>query len=215
MLTPKDLVENFSQYKHDIVQLYIQQGSNNVVKEALRKGVVSPYEGILRQFLLNLPTPTAPPTTPLAKKVSVAVQQSSKVVNRYELKRFLLHQNPEVVKLAKHIKQSYDEKNTLFAQLLLFASNEERKVAAFRILALHKGIKESYEQLFYYELHGCFSPKKVLAALPKTAYSLWTKEQLLKRKFTLRANKSRDKDKPDKVAQWQQELDEIEKYLTP
>jgi hypothetical protein len=216
MLTPQELLNHFAQYRADIVLLYLQKGTNSVVKKSLEKGVVSPYENLLKKFLLDLQgEQVVAPPTPLAKKVSNAVVQQTSSTNRYELKRFLQHKNPEVVQLAQHIKASYDEKNTLFAQLLLYPNDEQRKQAAFRILALHKGIKTAYEQLFYYENNGCFAPAKVLAALPKGVdYALWTPEQLLKRKFTLRANKSRDKDKPEKVAQWQAELDEIEKHLT-
>ncbi len=130
----------------------------------------------------------------------------------YELKKYAASPNELLRKLAAALQTNYREKDRLFAQLRLFATDEERKVAALRILELATAIKKQWEDLQFFEVHGKLPTP--LAPVPVSAFA-GDVAYLLNRKKTLVANISRDKKRGqvEKVLLWEKELAEVLSFL--
>lgn len=117
---------------------------------------------------------------------------------------------PEVQELVRERVQCKKEADRLHSQLLLYATDEERYQAALEIKRLYQRNDEIWSILQYREKYGHLPPvvEHVTSAADPAAQR--------KRLTTLRANISRDRNKPhkaEKVAAWRAEVADLERML--
>jgi hypothetical protein len=119
---------------------------------------------------------------------------------------------PQIQELVKEIKRSYRIKDSLFAQLELFADDLQRCEAALEILDLAERIQEIWVILLHFDRHKAMPIVELATAKIQVAYT--DIGDLYKRKATLIANISRDKKrKPEKVPDWEKELELVKEQI--
>lgn len=203
-----------------VVALYEQVGTNSLLK-TLAKVRNSYTEKELRNWLegqINLlqHTPTVVEQTENLLTAQAATKgkstrppqaQPEQQKPIYSLNKYATAP-PAVHALAERLRACYKEQDALFHRLRNFASNEERRVAAIKILDLDEEIKQGWQDLFYFESHQQLPAPQLEIAPSKVV--LTDRADLAQRKATLQKNISRDKKKrPHKVPEWEAELQEV------
>lgn len=85
---------------------------------------------------------------------------------------------------------AYSEMNRLHAQLQLLPSDEERRMAALRILELDEQIQQYWGHIHYYEQHGELPKRKLLRGEPDFEHD--SAAELIKKRNNARAYVSKN-----------------------
>jgi hypothetical protein len=162
----------------------------------------------LKDLLSNFDEKSIENIKPIAQIIQVGEQQKPAIqvseTQTYNLAKYATAP-PEIQELVTEIKRSYRIKDSLFAQLELFADDLQRCEAALEILDLAERIQEIWVILLHFDNHKTMPIVELATAKIQVAYT--DIGDLYKRKATLIANISRDKKrKPEKVPDWEKEL---------
>jgi hypothetical protein len=104
--------------------------------------------------------------------------------------------------VSPELKALYDERSQLHAQLKVLATDQERQVAAFRILELTD------------QIDAILDPKPAAAAAP--AVELTGSAEMMRKLTNARSNRTKLKKNPDRaddLAKCEQEIEQLEKAL--
>jgi hypothetical protein len=182
--------------------LYVKHGKNETLKGLLIS--VTPYtERKLKEWIDAL----AENINAQKNEIENNVFQEKKTTD-YQVKIY----PPEHI-LFPYIKkrnEAYREKNYLFSNLYHFKSDEERKLAAFKILDLRNEINEIYELIEVYEKTGTVPKQKEKfedKAIPENIAEAFQRMTNLKR--YIRRYKQNGKD----TAELEIELKNIKQHL--
>ena len=204
------LIKHF--HYENALTLYRQYGQSKALLAMFERSETDFNAKKLVEFLKELsttpsPTPDPSPTGEGSKTPPVGGGGAG----LYDLSKYATAP-PEIQELVKEIKRSYRIKDSLFAQLELFADDLQRCEAALEILDLAERIQEIWVILLHFDNHKAMPIVELGPAKIQVAYT--DIGDLYKRKATLIANISRDKKrKPEKVKDWESELQEVLKKI--
>lgn len=221
----KTYIANLIKHFHyeNALTLYRQYGQSKALLAMFERQETAFNEKKLVEFLKDLlsnfdekPIENIKPIAQIIQAgqvIQVKEQQKTaiQVSETYNLAKYA-NAPPEIQELVKEIKRSYRIKDSLFAQLELFADDLQRCEAALEILDLAKRIQEIWVILLHFDKHKAMPMVELATA--KIQVQFTDIGDLYKRKNTLIANISRDKKrKPEKVPDWEKELEWVKQQI--
>ncbi|MGB0521413.1 MAG: hypothetical protein ACPGJS_00565 [Flammeovirgaceae bacterium] len=110
--------------------------------------------------------------------------------------------------------EAFSEMNRLHAQLQLLPSDEERRLAALRILQLDEAIQAYWKQIHHYEKHGELPKRKLLRGEPDFEHD--SQAELIRKRNNARSYISKATNRikhPEKVNMRKQWIEQINQFL--
>jgi hypothetical protein len=194
------IIALYQKFEYELAaKFYIKFGTNETLKSLL--GNETPYtERKLREWIQEIgENINAPKDDFLAPEIK-----------EFDSDVKIYPENHPLYNLIKKRNEAYREKNYLFSKLYYFNSNEERKLAAFRILELRNQINEIYEIIEVFENTGKLPKDKKQfkeKAIPENIGLAYKKMEALKRNIRRYRQQKKDTEILEK------ELKNILEYL--